>query len=225
MESGGTRNYQVWRDKEKVEAEIKAEKSGDTSGADAMKALEDRVADSQREMEDLDNLDEIKAMNARHMKMMRTSGRPSGAEDVRRVLSAVREAEEKEELTEHGTTAEEEAQMAKIKFGSAAGAALSSLHGRDGDEEEEDERRERDRRAKNEALFAKSSASKCSNNSSEYDPQQGIKSIISIKRKRPRVVVPQKTSSALPILSSTASSEGNDLGALLGTYESSDDSD
>jgi Saf4/Yju2 protein len=37
---------------------------------DPMKALENRVLASQKEMADLDNLEEIKAMNARHVKLL-----------------------------------------------------------------------------------------------------------------------------------------------------------
>ena len=70
MESGATRNYEIHRDKQQQEEQDAA----DTEHAkklDPMKALEDRVLDSQREMADLDNLEEIKAMNARHVQLMK----------------------------------------------------------------------------------------------------------------------------------------------------------
>lgn len=72
MESGATRNYEIHRDKakEQVEDTAATEKA---NKLDPMKALEDRVLDSQREMADLDNLEEIKAMNARHVQLMKNN--------------------------------------------------------------------------------------------------------------------------------------------------------
>merc|ERR1719410_2226419 len=69
MENGATRNYEIWHDKEKsTDDQIQAEEFEEA--IDPMKALENRVLDSQREMADLDNLDEIKAMNKKHLQML-----------------------------------------------------------------------------------------------------------------------------------------------------------
>mmetsp|Transcript_3078 Transcript_3078/g.4333 ORF Transcript_3078/g.4333 Transcript_3078/m.4333 type:complete len:346 (-) Transcript_3078:59-1096(-) len=77
MESGGTRNYEVHRDKERTENDISAEKAVEEK-EDPMKALENRVLASAREMEDLDNLDEIKAMNMRNLKLLSAISSKSG---------------------------------------------------------------------------------------------------------------------------------------------------
>ena len=88
MESGATRNFELHRNTKKEKStdddgdqennnnnhvgnnndDDDVNKEQQTFGAkeDPMKALENRVLDSQREMADLDNLEEIKAMNARH---------------------------------------------------------------------------------------------------------------------------------------------------------------
>lgn len=119
MESGGTRNYEVYKDKEKTEEEMALEKEKGEK-EDPMKALENRVLDSQREMAELDNLEEIRAMNRKHLKLMSSTG---GGFDARAVLKALddRIKEEaitnEEELNEHGITEEEEKLVRSIKFG------------------------------------------------------------------------------------------------------------
>jgi hypothetical protein len=134
MESGATRNYEVWQDKTKTEEENAQEKQLEET-LNPMKALENRVIDSQREMEDLDNLDEIKAMNLRHIKLLsgqnnnsNTSTAPAtgGFQAVEAVLKvrdskilpeAHKIAVEEEEVNESGLTASEEALVRSIKFG------------------------------------------------------------------------------------------------------------
>ena len=121
MENGGTRNYEVHKDKEKTEEEIAAEKEKDEK-EDPMKALENRVLDSQREMADLDNLEEIRAMNRKHLKLMSSDG---GGFDAKAVLKALddriqEEVIDEEELNEHGITEEEERLVQSIQFGKKA---------------------------------------------------------------------------------------------------------
>jgi hypothetical protein len=119
MESGGTRNYEVLKDKKKTEEELALEKEKGEK-EDPMKALENRVLDSQREMADLDNLEEIRAMNRKHLKLMSSDG---GGFDAKAVLKALddRIQEEaiinEEELNVHGITKEEEELVQSIKFG------------------------------------------------------------------------------------------------------------
>ena len=109
MESGATRNYEIHRDKER-EQEQDAEETEKANKLDPMKALEDRVLDSQREMADLDNLEEIKAMNARHVQLMKGADGdilvPPGEEEKEAA------AAETVELTE-----EDEALVKSIQFG------------------------------------------------------------------------------------------------------------
>lgn len=109
MESGATRNYEIHRDKEKEQQED-TEANEEATKLDPMKALEDRVLDSQREMADLDNLEEIKAMNARHVQLMKNEDGdivvPGNDDD----------ADEKEDATII-LTEEDEALIKSIKFG------------------------------------------------------------------------------------------------------------
>jgi Saf4/Yju2 protein len=136
METGGTRNYEVYKDKEKTEEESALEKEEEEKD-DPMKALENRVLDSQREMADLDNLAEIQAMNRRHLQLMSSKSKSedgTGFDDETKALLDAREAAKERqknasvdqiELNEHGITEAEEALVRSIQFGkkNAASAA------------------------------------------------------------------------------------------------------
>ena len=65
LESGASRNFEIWKDNDQKIEEEKAERTEDVK-LDAMKALENRTMDSKIEMDVLDALDEIKAINQRH---------------------------------------------------------------------------------------------------------------------------------------------------------------
>ncbi|EEY66917.1 coiled-coil domain-containing protein 94 [Phytophthora infestans T30-4] len=67
-EHGCQRNFEPWRENEDEEAAAVAQRVEEEKG-DAMKALENRTLDSKREMDILDALDEIKAINQRHAKV------------------------------------------------------------------------------------------------------------------------------------------------------------
>ncbi|KAJ0403247.1 hypothetical protein ATCC90586_001654 [Pythium insidiosum] len=67
-EHGCQRNFEPWREKE-AEEEAALKQREDEEKGDAMKALENRTLDSKREMDILDALDEIKAINQRHAKI------------------------------------------------------------------------------------------------------------------------------------------------------------
>eukprot|EP00560_Eucampia_antarctica_P002276 CAMPEP_0197831100 /NCGR_PEP_ID=MMETSP1437-20131217/7698_1 /TAXON_ID=49252 ORGANISM="Eucampia antarctica, Strain CCMP1452" /NCGR_SAMPLE_ID=MMETSP1437 /ASSEMBLY_ACC=CAM_ASM_001096 /LENGTH=177 /DNA_ID=CAMNT_0043433871 /DNA_START=48 /DNA_END=577 /DNA_ORIENTATION=+ len=69
METGGTRTYEVHKD-QKFQEEDQEASELESQKKDPMKALENRALASQKEMADLDNLDEIKAMNMKHLKIM-----------------------------------------------------------------------------------------------------------------------------------------------------------
>mmetsp|Transcript_21464 Transcript_21464/g.72218 ORF Transcript_21464/g.72218 Transcript_21464/m.72218 type:complete len:346 (-) Transcript_21464:178-1215(-) len=65
VESGATRNYEPWRDREeKVEAEHEQRAAADET--DAMTRLENRTKDSKLEMDILDTLDELRTMSQRN---------------------------------------------------------------------------------------------------------------------------------------------------------------
>lgn len=118
MEHGGTRTYEVHKDKEKTEEEIALEKE-QKEKEDPMKALETRVLESQREMKELDDLEEIRAMNRKHLQLL----------DVDAVLDAKhgkvhmntidvsRKVTKVLKLNEHGITEEEEMLVESIRFG------------------------------------------------------------------------------------------------------------
>mmetsp|Transcript_15732 Transcript_15732/g.54651 ORF Transcript_15732/g.54651 Transcript_15732/m.54651 type:complete len:196 (-) Transcript_15732:70-657(-) len=63
-ESGVTRNYEPWREKEETEEEYNKRKEEEEK-VDSMKALENRTMASKRQMDIMDGLEEIQAQNAR----------------------------------------------------------------------------------------------------------------------------------------------------------------
>ncbi|PSC70828.1 coiled-coil domain-containing 94-like protein isoform A [Micractinium conductrix] len=65
LEAGATRNYEPWREKEKVTSAAVVQREEEEKG-NAMKALENRTLDSRREMDILNALDEMKSLKARH---------------------------------------------------------------------------------------------------------------------------------------------------------------
>jgi RNase P subunit RPR2 len=105
MESGGTRNYEIQKDKVATEDQINTEREKEEK-EDPMKALENRVLESQSEMADLNNLEEIKAMNARHVKLLSSKKNDS-------ILSKKDDVDAVHDLL----TAEDEALVKSIKFG------------------------------------------------------------------------------------------------------------
>lgn len=151
MESGGTRNYEVWKDKKKTEEDIQRERD-DEDKNDAMRALENRVLDSKREMDELDALDEIKAMNMKHAKMSR------GGFDLANILHKKSDVDNEEALNESGLTQTEEALVKSIQFGQNSNSAQhgSSISGKDVSVRRlnsEDDIRENDRRRERELMF------------------------------------------------------------------------
>ena len=156
MESGGTRNYEVWHDERKTNEQFEKDLEEDEK-MDSMKALENRVLESQREMAELDALEEIRAMNARHVKMMGKRGRGGELDAAQAVLNA-REANlglkddlEEEELNENGLTNDEEELVKSIKFGASRGVEDNTIvHRLD---EEDEIRAEKKRREEAEALI------------------------------------------------------------------------
>lgn len=62
-ESGARRNYEPWREKQKADDESKQERT--RQDEDKMQALENKTKDAKKEMDDLDNLADIKSGNAK----------------------------------------------------------------------------------------------------------------------------------------------------------------
>lgn len=247
MENGATRNYEVWHDKEKTEEDIIAEKEKDEK-LDPMKALENRVLESQREMQDLENLDEIKAMNMRHLQMM--SSGISGTGGVSSIRGGSLNAEsttpiinDADELNENGITASEEEMVRKIKFGKASRSFPSTSIKRINDDEEDELELSRKKQA---------ATLEQQQNMMEQKAQQAVKfPQIKVKRKRitssskgkvkktkasnktldnaskaiNKSIEKPKTCSSDSNKNNNSSSDENGLGGLLGAYGSSSDSD
>ncbi len=106
-ESGASRNFELWRDTQQAIEEDAKEREQDEQ--DAMKALEHKTLDNKMEMDVLDALDEIKAINQRHRRI-----------DSNKVLENI--AKKAESLStsfksSDGLTEEDEALIKSIKFG------------------------------------------------------------------------------------------------------------
>ena len=112
-ESGASRNFEVWRETEEAKEQVAAEREEEDAN-DTMKALENRTLDSKIEMDVLDALDEIRAINQRHERV-----------DTNAVLNALHKAGKKLEdnaagLLENGLTAADEELVKSIKFKTAS---------------------------------------------------------------------------------------------------------
>jgi Saf4/Yju2 protein len=219
MESGATRNYEVHKDKKETEEKFEKEKEEEEK-ADHMKALENRVLDSQREVADLDNLEEIKAMNRRHINLLSTSG--DGFDTgVKRLLDKIEgklegdDNQDGKELTE-----EDEALIKSIKFGqsqytsSKSNKQIKRL-------DEEDERRADENRQKEIALLEQ--RQKAATRKAQETKSKTAMPIITVKRRR--VDAPTKANENKPKETPNADSGGGGLASLLGGYGSSSDSE
>jgi hypothetical protein len=216
MESGGTRNYEVYKEKAKAE-EASAQEKEEEEKEDKMKALENRVLDSQREMEDMDNLEEIRAMNRRHIQLLSGSG--EGFDANAKALLDAREAKSntiavEDELNEYGITAEEEFLVKSIKFGEP-NKALHRLNEDDEKQLEEKRRREVEMIEERQKELVKKAAS-----------TKPLVPLIKVKRKKliqEKSVKKQKTEVAAAPTPAAKSPIGG-LAGLLGDYGSSSDS-
>jgi hypothetical protein len=205
MESGASRNYEVYKDKEQTEETAAADKEQEET-EDPMKALENRVLDSQREMADLDNLEEIKAMNARHAKLgAGTEGFGAEADAILRLREAKAAAD-----MEHSDvlTAEDEALVQSIQFGKKT-KEIRRL-------DEEDERQHEQKRKEESRLLEEQQRKQMQKN---VAPKPAVKFI---KAKRRRIVSDERgkkdEADSLP-------KKGGGLSDLLGGYGSESDSD
>lgn len=119
MESGATRNYELSKDKKETE-ETAALEQEEEEKEDPLRGLENRVLASQREMQDMDNLEEIKAMNMRHVKLLNSSGSSFDANAVLEARARNKmqlEGLQLEEPNENGLTEEDEDFIKTIQFG------------------------------------------------------------------------------------------------------------
>ena len=222
MESGGTRNYEVWKDKEKTEDQIQKDREDDDK-VDSMRALENRVLDSQREMAELDALDEIKAMNMRHAKLGR------GGFDVQTILETNFKQEEPisvEDLNENGLTENEEALVKAIKFGSNSQKGTNSTQIRR--LKDEDDEHEIEARNVRKLLLEHQQNDLYKNGTKALSKPVMSIPIMKTKRKRTSEVTNEalNKSNGRQISRNQDSKNNEDgLSSLLGEYGSSDDSD
>jgi hypothetical protein len=241
MESGGTRNYEVYKDKEKTEEESAQEKEEDEK-LDPMRALENRVLDSQREMADLDNLEEIRAMNRKHVQLLSSAGGGVDA-DAKAIMQAratkvMAQNEGAELLTEHGITEEEEKLVKSIKFGlknhtSCDGAMVVVRLDEDDEKREEEKRRkelesiqERQREMERKAPSKNSMASLPVIKGKRKKISGTIENEKDVKKTKAESDSTVHTSAQQPrIASSVNDSKENGLASLLGGYGSSSESD
>jgi hypothetical protein len=226
MESGGTRNYEVNKEKKKAEEESALEKEQDEK-EDPMRALENRVLDSQREIADMDNLEEILAMNRKHVKLVSSTGEGFDA-DAKAVLEA-REAgkkkkssgEEEKILNEHGITEEEEKLVKSIQFG----RKKTTNNNNEPDQlttvrlSEEDELREEAKRKQEAELIRQRQLEL----EQKVSKAKAIQPIIKVKRKK--VVNNQDTTVKKQKVEPAPAEKPNGLASLLGGYGSDSNSD
>ena len=222
MESGGTRNYEVWKDEKEVNAKFEKQLEEDEK-IDSMKALENRVAESQREMAELDALEEIRAMNQRHIGLMKGGKKMDAAEAVLKAREAAVGVPNEEELNENGLTKDEEELVKTIKFGasSAGGEVETSIRRLD---EEDELLAEKQRREEAEAVMNKQRDAKKESEKKKNAP------VFKVKRKKKKPSVPEPESKrAKPDVtkeqatnpdSDSSGGGGGGLGGLLGGYGS-----
>ncbi len=120
-ESGATRNFEMWKENDAVISEDAKEREMEEK-LDAMKALENRTLDSKIEMDVLDALDEIKAINQRHERI-----------DTDHLIDQTLHRSEQVTLI-NGLTADDEALVKSIRFKSN-----QKRNGQISDSDEEDD--------------------------------------------------------------------------------------
>jgi hypothetical protein len=214
MESGGTRTYEVHKNKKKVMVDVDA---GDDKleKQDPMKALENRVLASQREMADLDNLDEIKAMNMRHLRMDRTTG----IDMADLVLKKARNEEDIDEEEDHAFNEDDEALIKSIQFGKQRTKSTGSTFVRLSEKEETElqQRRQQEQKLMEKQQIELLNKIQIKKNTKQLNP------MIKVKRKRKSLLDTSEQKRQTAQKKIKAPDEGGALG-LLGGY-SSDESD
>jgi hypothetical protein len=217
MESGGSRTYEVHKDQKKTEEEI-VEQDAKIEKEDPMKALENRVLQSQREMKDMDNLDEILAMNRKHVRMMK-----NGTEiDVADAILKAKHGEKIEEEPVIELDEDDEALIKSIKFKSSNPIANNTII-----RLTENEELELQQRREQELEILRKQQQELSEKVKKKQEKNGsLNPLIKVKRKRKLETT--TTSDISPKqLNSTKTPDPPQPSALgmLAAYSDSDDSD
>jgi hypothetical protein len=127
IEYGAVRNFEVWKDNDA--ALEQDEKTREQEDQDAMKSLENRTLDSKLEMDVLDTLDEIKAMNQRHERV-----------DTESILKLREEkAAEAARVAAGGLTEADEALVKATRFRASQPKTLSDDDDDDDDKDDKEE--------------------------------------------------------------------------------------
>jgi hypothetical protein len=121
-EYGASRNFELWKETEAMAQE--EEQRRQDVDVDTMKSLESRTFDSKLEMDVLDALDEIKAINQRHERV-----------DIEGILEKRVQEEEEKKKTLLASSLDDETILRTVKFASAR-----TKLGSDSDEEKEDDK-------------------------------------------------------------------------------------
>jgi hypothetical protein len=100
-ELGAKRNFEPWREEQKIEEEAKATRAEEEEH-NPMKALENRTLDTKKEMDVLDALDEIRTQNARREHI-----------DAQRLVEVFQERE----LQSHTVDSDEDEKLVQAVFG------------------------------------------------------------------------------------------------------------
>jgi hypothetical protein len=213
LETGGTRNYEIKKDQEEHTAAQLAELD-QKAAVNPMAALESRVVESKKEMADLDNLEEIRAMNARHVKLLHSTNPLDRHNDKKAEDGPHDKNDDEQELT-----AEDEALVQSIFHSSGA------VHNSNQQQEqkrrrlnEDDERKlDEERQQRIYELQERQKSSSLPPSSSTNKMTVGGNNIV-VLAKRPRQQPPP------PPRPSLTPPSGNLLGSLLGGYDSSSSS-
>lgn len=202
MESGGQRNYEMQKDTAAT-GQDELEEQEEEEKLDPMKALENRVLESQQEMADLDNLEEIKAMNARHVKLLAAGKKTTDQIVVGKIND--------KEAVDVQLSAEDEALVQSIQFGKRPATEIQRLTSDDERRLDEERQRIADELAEKQRLMETASQT----------PKPAIAVIL--KKKRRRSDDPgNKTHAPAPVTALKLDTAG--LDSLLGGY-GSDSSD
>ena len=232
MESGATRNYEMQKDKAKTEEDAAEEEEEDKKN-DPLKGLENRVLASQREMQDMDNLEQIQAMNWKHMQLLSNKD-GDGLEAEANAILAARERKEAKskggvgtgegddaELNENGLTETEEAMIKSIKFGQQS--TIRRLN-------EDDEQKSEAKRKHQAMMFESQGVKSGKSNGGTGGTMAAVvaktkkakkNGAIILKAKRKRAVAPPQPVSKKP----KEPEKPAGIGGLLGGYGSDSDSD
>ena len=228
METGGNRNYEVYKDKQETEEAAEQEKQEEEK-IDPMKALENRVLDSQLEMADLDNLEEIKAMNRRHINLLSVSGDDFnvGARNLLDKIEAKKQGGKNEQDEEKPVelTKEDEALIKSIKFG-------QQKQGKDSNKKikrisEEDELRFEEQRQRKISQLEEKQKEVAQKKKAAVQEKKNTLPIIKVKRRRPveqpRAQPKKAKTQTAPSKAPPEAANGGGLASLLGDYGSDSD--